>query len=671
MWVEVILPLSFDNTFTYSVPPEWEDKVEKGVLVEVEFGKKRHCTALVASIHQELSEEKTYSIKPITSLKNDASVIVTDKQIEFGAWLASYYMCSIGEAYKALVPSGFLTGKTPKRRKTAKVEQTTNQDLNELNSSQQIALTEIQESLLKRDVCLLHGVTSSGKTEIYTHLIAETLAQGKQVLYLLPEIALTTQLTERLKRFFGAKLGVYHSKVTDLERIRIWNNLLKGDGFQIILGVRSSVFLPFKDLGLVIVDEEHEPSYKQQDPAPRYHARNTAIVLAKMHGAKVVLGSATPSIESYYNAQIGKYSYVKLEKRFGTSQLPTIESVDTYDLKRKKKMRGILSPILKEAIKDRLSKGEQVLLYQNRRGFAPAIVCQTCDWTPKCKYCDISLTLHKSRGRDELSCHYCGRIYQAPGICPECSQETLRMMGFGTEKVEDEVREAFPEAVVERMDADTTRTKKMTEELIGRFDNPGEVDILIGTQMLSKGLDFGQVTLVGVLSADGLMNYPDFRSYERAFQQMIQVSGRAGRREEQGQVILQTAHPDHPLIRQILEGDYESMYESQLEERKLFRYPPLCRLIHVNIKYRDEEILNKLANELAQALRMRLGDRVMGPDKPVMGRANKLYLKRILLKIELNASLPALRELLLEVQKTIQSQAQYRYAVIQYDVDPA
>jgi primosomal protein N' (replication factor Y) len=541
------------------------------------------------------------------------------------------------------------------------------QKLNVLNPLQQQAYKEITANLREKDVCLLYGVTSAGKTEIYTHLIQKALEQNRQVLFLLPEIALTAQITHRLQQFFGDKLGVYHSKINDNERVEIWNKQLGDSPYQIILGVRSSIFLPYRDLGLVIVDEEHEPGYKQQDPAPRYHARNAAIVLAKMHGAKVVLGSATPSIESFFNAQTGKYGFVQLNKRFEDTQLPEIIPVDVKELRRKKQMKTLFSPLLIEKIQTALDKDEQVLLFQNRRGFSLTMTCPTCDWTPKCKYCDISLTYHKRF--NQLTCHYCGRTYKLPNKCPDCENTDLKFRGFGTEKVEEEIKALFPDIPVDRMDADTTRNKKSSGDIIARFE-AGETRILIGTQMISKGLDFGKVSLVGILSADSLMNFPDFRAYERAYQLMSQVSGRAGRRKTQGEVVLQTSHPEHPLIQMVLDHNYEGMYEIQMEERNLFRYPPLYRLISIDLKHRKEEVLREAANIFADLLRKKLGDRVMGPDKPAIGRIQNIFIRRILLKIENAASINTLREIIEEVQTQLQKQSEYKYIMIQYDVDP-
>ena len=541
------------------------------------------------------------------------------------------------------------------------------QEPNRLHPFQQHAYHAITESFKKKDVCLLHGVTSSGKTEIYMHLIAKTLEQNRQALYLLPEIALTTQITERIQKVFGDKVGVYHSRINDLERMEIWNNMLGDSGYQIILGARSSLFLPFKDLGLVIVDEEHETSYKQQDPAPRYHARNAAIVLAKMHGAKTLLGSATPSIESFYNAQTGKYGYVRLDKRFEEKELPTIIPVDVKELRRKKKMKSIFSPLLIEKIRETIEKGEQALLFQNRRGFSPALSCRICDWTPKCKYCDVSLTYHKQNNR--LSCHYCGRTYPLVSECPECGNPDLKPMGFGTEKVEEEIKTLFPDITVARIDTDTTKTKKSFETILADFVSE-KIQLLVGTQMISKGLNFDNVSLVGILNADSLMNFPDFRAYERAWQLISQVSGRAGRRKTSGEVILQTSHPDHPLILTALTHNYEAMYEMQMEERQLFRYPPLYRLVYIYLKHRKEEVVNTTARIYAQSLREKLDERVLGPEKPPTSRIQNLHIRRILLKIESGVSIRLLHEIINESQNQLRNNSAFSSVIVQYDVDP-
>jgi len=539
--------------------------------------------------------------------------------------------------------------------------------INPLNEHQQAAHDEIVQCFQSKNVCLLHGVTASGKTEIYIHLIEEAIRQGKQVLYLLPEIALTTQITERLQRVFGDRLGIYHSKFPDAERVEIWQKQLTEKGYDIILGVRSSVFLPFRNLGLVIVDEEHENTYKQQDPAPRYHARNAAIILASMYGAKTLLGTATPSIETWHNASSGKYGLVELKERYKEIQLPEIIPVDIYELHRKKRMNGPFSPLLLQYIHETLAQKEQVILFQNRRGFAPMIECNTCGWVPKCKNCDVSLTFHK--GLNQLTCHYCGYTYQLPRACPACEGTDLRNRGFGTEKIEDDIKALFPEATVARMDLDTTRTRSAYERIIADFEQ-GKTDILIGTQMVSKGLDFDHVSVVGILNADTMLNYPDFRSYERAFQLMAQVSGRAGRKNKRGRVILQTKSIDHPIIEQVIHNDFEQMVAGQLAERQMFHYPPYYRLVYVYLKNRNEQLLDLMAQTMSGKLRAVFGNRVLGPDKPPVARIQTLFIRKIIVKIEYNAPMARARELLVQVQKEMVSEDRFKSLIVYYDVDP-
>lgn len=540
--------------------------------------------------------------------------------------------------------------------------------LNELNIHQQRAFDEIRVSFREKNVCLLHGVTSSGKTEIYIHLIDEAVRQGKQVLYLLPEIALTTQITERLKRVFGSRLGIYHSKFPDAERVEVWQKQLSHEPYDIILGVRSSLFLPFQRLGLVIVDEEHENTYKQQDPAPRYHARNAAIVLASMCGAKTLLGTATPSVESWYNAtEGGKYALVELKERYKEIQLPEIIPVDIKELQRKKRMNGPFSPLLLQYVREALEQKEQVILFQNRRGFAPMIECHTCGWVPKCKNCDVSLTYHK--GLNQLTCHYCGYTQPVPRQCPACEGVDLRNRGFGTEKIEDDVKAIFPEARVARMDLDTTRTRTAYERIIHDFQQ-GRTDILIGTQMVSKGLDFDHVSVVGILNADTMMNYPDFRAYERAFQLMAQVAGRAGRKNKRGRVVLQTKSIDHPIIPQVMHNDFEGMVAGQLVERQLFRYPPYYRLVYVYLKHRNEQLLDVMAQTMAAKLRAVFGARVLGPDKPPVARIQTLFIRKIVLKIETNAPMARARQLLVQVQQEMVAEDRFKSLIVYYDVDP-
>lgn len=539
--------------------------------------------------------------------------------------------------------------------------------VNPLNEHQLRAYNEIIGDFKTHNVCLLHGVTASGKTEVYIHLIAETIRQGRQVLYLLPEIALTTQITERLKRVFGSRLGIYHSKFPDAERVEIWQKQLSEQDYDIILGVRSSVFLPFRRLGLVIVDEEHENTYKQQDPAPRYHARNAAIVLASMYGAKTLLGTTTPSVETWHNATSGKYGLVELKERYKEIQMPEIIPVDIKELHRKKMMNGPFSPLLLQYVREALEQKEQVILFQNRRGFAPMIECHTCGWVPKCKNCDVSLTFHK--GLNQLTCHYCGYTYQLPRICPACEGTDLRNRGFGTEKIEDDIRGLFPEARVARMDLDTTRTRTAYERIIADFEQ-GRTDILIGTQMVSKGLDFDHVSVVGILNADTMLNYPDFRAYERAFQLMAQVAGRAGRKNKRGRVALQTRSIDHSIIPQVISNDYEAMVGGQLAERQMFHYPPYYRLVYVYLKNRNEALLDLMAQTMAAKLRAVFGNRVLGPDKPPVARVQTLFIRKIILKIEAKAPMARARELLVRVQKEMLMEDRFKSLIVYYDVDP-
>ncbi|MGI6794091.1 primosomal protein N' [Bacteroides sp. KG68] len=556
------------------------------------------------------------------------------------------------------------------RREVGRLDATGFKDvvaLNALNGHQRQALHDIRESFQTKNVCLLHGVTASGKTEIYIHLIEETIRRGKQVLYLLPEIALTAQITERLQRVFGSRLGIYHSKFPDAERVEIWQKQMTEESYDIILGVRSSVFLPFRNLGLVIVDEEHENTYKQQEPAPRYHARNAAIMLASMCGAKTLLGTATPSVETWHNALSGKYGLVGLKERYKELQMPEIIPVDIKELHRKKRMNGPFSPLLLQYVREALEQKEQVILFQNRRGFAPMIECNTCGWVPKCKNCDVSLTYHK--GLDRLTCHYCGYTSPLPRACPACEGTDLRNRGFGTEKIEDDVKALFPEARVARMDLDTTRTRAAYERIISGFEQ-GKTDILIGTQMVSKGLDFDHVSVVGILNADTMLNYPDFRAYERAFQLMAQVAGRAGRKKSRGRVILQTKSPDHPIIPQVIANDYEAMAGGQLAERQMFRYPPYYRLVYVYLKNRNETLLDLMAQTMAGKLRAVFGGRVLGPDKPPVARVQTLFIRKIVLKIETDAPMARARELLVRVQKEMVAEDRFKSLIVYYDVDP-
>ena len=747
-YAEVILPLPLANSYTYRIPDELESLVAPGCRVMVYFGKRRCYTALVWELHDRAPQE-AQSVKDIYALV-DATPVVRPIQLRFWQWIASYYICRLGDVYKAAIPStqGFL----PKRQyfvrlaaayrqeerllqlldglKRAKkqeqlllrfidltqalapgsaaemprkalleqcdtssavldgllkrgvlevyekeVERQRNRlepketAMKPLSEAQTQAFAEVQAVFREKSVCLLRGVTSSGKTEIYAHLIAEELRQGRQVLYLLPEIAITTQIMERLERCFGNRLLVYHSKFSDNERAEVWNRLLHDEEPVVVLGVRSSLFLPFSRLGLIIVDEEQETSYKQQDPAPRYHARNAAIVLANLHGGKTLLGSATPSIDSYFNATTGKYGLVELNTRYGDCRMPEILTVNTRELRRKRIMKDTLfSPLLVEKMQAALTQGEQVILFQNRRGFAPMVECRQCGWVPHCVNCDVSLTYHKAY--QTLTCHYCGYTMRFPLRCPDCESEELRLQGFGTEQVEEEVARLFPEAKVSRLDLDTARTRSAYERIIAEFER-GKTQILIGTQMLSKGLDFGRVSVVGILSADSLMNFPDFRAHERAYQLMVQVSGRAGRRERPGVVVLQTSQPDHPLIGMVQRFAYQEMVRMQLAERSQFRYPPYYRLIVIVLRGKQETVVQEMARLYADKLRDRLGDRVLGPVTPPIHRIQTLFLRQIVIKIEIAAGITPLRALLEEVQQSMQAMPAFRSLLLHYDVDPA
>lgn len=750
-FVDVILPLPMERYYTYLVPAEMEQLPQRGFRVVVPFGRSKLYTGIVVELHNRAPEG--YEPKPILQVC-DESPILREGQLRFWEWIADYYLCPVGDVYKAALPAGlkneeegegytpktedwvrltfprseqnrlqqafeelgrapkqlnilmnfvslsqFMVNDTPKEvQKKALLEKSEAStallnhliekgilelyqkevsrlpgykketvDSYDLNEMQQKAYDEINSSFLQKEVTLLFGVTGSGKTEVYIRLIEDTLAQGKQVLYLVPEIALTTQLTERLQRVFGNRIAIYHSRFSDNERIEVWNNLLHEKGIEIVLGVRSSIFLPFRQLGLVIVDEEHETTYKQYDPAPRYHARSAAIVLASQHKAKVLLGTATPSLESYFNAINGKFGLVELLSRHEGMELPEIHPVDIKELRRKKQMNSNFSPQLIEAMADALSRNEQVILFQNRRGFAPLLECTLCAYVPKCKHCDVSLTYHK--GLRQLTCHYCGYTQEIVRVCPACGNPAMETRGFGTERIEDEVKELFPDVAVERMDMDTTRTKKAYQEIIGRFTK-GETKILIGTQMVSKGLDFENVSIVGILSADSLMSYPDFRAQERAYQLMAQVSGRAGRKNKRGTVILQTSDPKSQLVQQVIANDYQAMFHTQMMERHQFNYPPYYRLIAIYLKHKNEPMLSQLSAKMAEELRHIFGSRVLGPDHPPVSRVQNLFIKKIVLKIEVTASVAKVKEALHQVRLHLLEDDRFKHLYVYYDVDP-
>ena len=541
------------------------------------------------------------------------------------------------------------------------------QNIKPLTPPQADAYNRLLVEMMAHRVTLLHGVTSSGKTELYIHLIQRAIDRGEQVLYLLPEIALTVQITTRLQRVFGRRLGIYHSKYSDAERVEIWQKQLSASPYDVILGARSACLLPFQRLGLVIIDEEHENSFKQQDPAPRYHARSTAIMMAHMSDARVVLGTATPSVESYHNAMNGKYGLVELTQRYQGIELPRIEVVDIKDLRRRKMMNGPFSPQLLAAMRTTFERGEQAILFQNRRGFAPMIECRECGWVPKCQNCDVSLTLHKNLNM--LTCHYCGFTYPVPQKCPNCESTDLRGRGYGTEKIEDQVQTIFPDIKVARMDLDTTRTRTAYERLISDFSQ-GKTQLLIGTQMVTKGLDFDRVSLVGILDADAMLNYPDFRSYEHAFMMMAQVAGRAGRKGRQGLVILQTRNPELPVVGQVVANDYAGFYRSLLAERRDFCYPPYFRLVYVYLKHRHDDLVSTAATELAGRMRQVFGKRVLGPDKPAVARVKQLHIRKIVLKVETAADYRRVRTALRTIQAQLMADKRYSQLQIYFDVDP-
>ena len=755
-YVDVILPLPLEGTFTYSVPEPMVAQVRMGVRVLVPLGRSKTYTAMAVRLH---SEKPEFETRPIIQVI-DAEPVLIEQQLRLWQWISTYYMSPIGDVFKAALPAGLkaeenyrpktvrcvtlpanlrseqslhmaltilkralkqhqtfstylqlshwseIDGETPPahiaeiacdelqnaanasdavlrqliqrnflelyHREVGRLNTTGEyhpERIQPLSPAQQAAEDSIQEQFNEKNVILLHGVTSSGKTEIYIHLIKKAIDEGKQVLYLLPEIALTVQMTRRLHNVFGSRLGIYHSKYSDAERVEIWKKQLSSEPYDVILGARSAIFLPFTRLGLIIVDEEHETSFKQQDPAPRYHARSTAIMLARMYeGAKVLLGTATPSMESYHNACTGKYGYVQLTTRYKDVAMPEIRVVDTKDLYHRKMMRGAFSPDLLEAMRTALRNKKQVLLFQNRRGFAPMVECKVCGWVPKCKNCDVSLTYHRSMNL--LTCHYCGYTYPVPKQCPNCESTELLGRGYGTEKIEDRVRELFPEARIARMDLDTTRSAGAYGRIIDDF-SCGRTDILIGTQMITKGLDFSGVTVVGILNADTMLNYPDFRAYEQAFQMLSQVSGRAGRRDERGLVILQTKSADLPVIQQVVAGDFQTFARDLLEERSMFRYPPFYHLVYVYLRHRNEQLVDSAAIEMASRLRQAFADRVLGPDKPAVARVKTESIRKIVIKLEQGINLPLARQCMAEARTQLLQDKRYAAMTVFFDVDPS
>ena len=669
-YADVILPLPLQEAFTYALPSESEGTaLQVGCRVVVPFGPKKIYTALVVRLHD---ETPSYPTKPVQEIL-DTEPVVLPEQTRLWRWISDYYLCPLGDVFKAALPAALKKRGKGARSKGQEDASCPNNPsalcslpLTPLTDIQQQAMESIVEQWQTHDVCLLHGVTSSGKTEIYIHLMQKAIEAGKQVLFMLPEIVLTTQLTERLRRVFGDRLGVYHSRYTDKVRVELYQKMLSDEPYDIVVGVRSSIFLPFRRLGLLIIDEEHETSFKQQEPAPRYHARNTALVLAKQAGAKALLGSATPSLESYHNALSGKYGLVTLKTRYAGMQLPDIEVIDVQEMRRKKLMPGVFSPQLLAHIRKALEQRQQVILFQNRRGYAPVMECRECGWTPRCEKCDVSLTLH--RGLRQMVCHYCGKTYDIPTKCPNCEGNTLSSKGYGTERIEEQLQAILPEARIARMDLDTTRSRQNYEQILHDFEE-GKTDILIGTQMVTKGLDFDRVSLVGILSADTMLAQPDFRSYERAFQLMEQVAGRAGRKDAVGHVVLQTRDAGNDIVQQVVNHDYEGMYAQQAEERELFRYPPFCRVIFIYLKHRDESVVEQLATDFAALLRQVFGERVLGPDTPPVSRVQRLHIRKLILKMELTAPMSAVRERLLALQSQVLAMPGYRSAQVYYDVD--
>ncbi|MDR2473648.1 MAG: primosomal protein N' [Tannerella sp.] len=669
-YADVIVPVPIAQTFTYSVPADLNDAVKPYCLVKAPFGKSRVVTGLVISVYDN-EPVGGFEIKPLTELLDDKPAVFP-VQVKLWKWIASYYMCAIGDVFTAALPSRVMSGKKSGKQKPPCSGLKTLQEVDNLSitltDAQNKVLNDINNSFKTKNITLLHGITSSGKTEIYINIIIETLAQGRQALYLLPELAVTTQITERLKSVFGSQMLVYHSGCTDVERLLVWNYMLDNQTPYVVLGMRSAVFLPFSNLGLVVIDEEQEPSYKQQDPAPRYHARNVAMILAQLHGAKTLLGSAAPSLESYLWAVNGKYGLVTLGERFGGGDLPQIEIADVRDLKRKRRMKDTLfAPSLREKIDDAISRGEQVILFRNRRGFTPFVTCRACGATPKCAKCDVSMTWHKKKRR--LVCHYCGYSADLQPVCSVCGSAELQMQDFGTEKIEEEVRTIFPDVKVARLDFDNVKTRNAISRLLTEFES-GETQILIGTQMITKGLDFARVSVVGILNADEMLNNPNFRAYERTFQMIAMASGRAGRRERQGLVVVQTSQADNRLLNSVLIYDYRSMAEMELKERYDFGYPPYTRLIIMVLRCKDEKILDYIAEMYASKLLALFGKGVSMPLTPPAGRVKNLYIRHITLKIDVTLTLAESRRILSQVYSEMKQTKDFTKIILHYDVDP-
>lgn len=669
--IEVILPLAIRSTYTYSVPDEMKCP-HVGMRVLVPLVKKEWVGIVYSCLPDDacsdIADEK---IRPIIAVL-DASPIVTQSQLSLWQWISEYYMCPIGDVLAAALPAKALDRQYAlegKHRVKLPEWEHDVEDMHRLDAQQQQALQAIRYQWNSKMTVLLYGVTSSGKTEVYMHLIAEQLRQGKQVLYLVPEIALTAQLTNRLQRVFGNRLWVYHSRVTDAQRMETYRRILTDSSAtegRVIVGARSAVFLPFRSLGLIILDEEHESSYKQQEPAPHYHARSAALILARQLGAKVLLGTATPSVETRYNAEQQKYGIARMTERFAGLLLPKITMVDLQRQYHRKEMYGHFSDPLVARMREELTAGKQIILFQNRRGYAPYVQCTQCGRVPKCPQCDVSLTLHKTIRYTGLSCHYCGTELPVETICSACGGE-MKWHGFGTERLEDEVAELFPQARICRMDLDTTRKKDAYDEIIRRF-SAHETDILIGTQMVTKGLHFDDVSLVAVLNADHLLNAPSYRSYERAFQMLEQVAGRAGRKGKQGEVMIQTFDPQHPVFQFLQKHDVEGFYWSQVSERQLFHYPPFSRLITLTLRHRDETKVHAAATDLQIRLRQVFADRCSAVIQPTISRVQNFFIRQLQLRIEPTASMHEAKKLLL--LHTEQILSQHKGVQPLWDVDP-
>lgn len=644
---------------------KYAPKLATFIQLQEEWTSEKKLKELIDTLEQDKRKEKQLEalmilLKTAKNFTNYAEISIQKSELEKNGASSS--------AIQSLERNGIVFA----QKKSISRLHDNNSNLTEqkkLSESQQQALVEIKSVYEEKNVCLLHGVTGSGKTEIYVELIQAQLDLGKQVLFLIPEIALTTQLISRLSKYFGEKVGVYHSKFNQNERVEIWNALLENNQnkFRIILGARSSIFLPFSNLGLIIVDEEHETTFKQHDPSPRYHARDASIVLASFHQAKVLLGSATPAIETYFNAKEGKFGLVELSERFGNIQLPEIQCADLVKERKRKTMHSHFSSFLIEHMKTTLENEKQIILFQNRRGFTPVWRCEVCEWAPSCKNCDVSLTYHKQS--NSLKCHYCGYFTPPVGSCGKCGSNRLSMIGFGTEKIEDELEIMFPKIKIGRLDLDSTRSKSAYQNILEQFDHR-ELDILVGTQMVTKGLDFDNVALVGVLDADMLLRYPDFRAFERGFQLMTQVAGRAGRKSKRGKVIIQTAEPEHWIIQQVMANDYATMYKQEVIERKNFHYPPFYKLIEIKLKHKSEMQLEGSSYELGKALKNVFGNRILGPEYPLVRRINNYFIKVITIKIEREASQRKVKERILEIIDTFYASPRNKSIRISVDVDP-